>query len=125
MIRAPLVFSFFILIGSACDNVDLRASDVTKYAWLRPFIFEHEHFEGTHNLDLGTLDFGYEYLESYDDFLRNVDSLIKQEKWTLVKSENGVRIIEKEMEQYDGFFKVTTIYLEVDSNSTKAAFKIE
>lgn len=125
MKTAFLTFGLLILICSACDNVDLRASDVTKYAWLRPFIFEHEHFEGTHNLDLGTLDFGYEYLDSYDDFLRNVDSVIKQEKWTLVKSENGVRIIEKEMELYDGFFKVTTLYLKVDSNSREAAFKIE
>lgn len=119
--------SLLFIIGifwSCNDYEDLKKEDVLKYSWLKPFIFSNKEFEGSHNLDLGIMEFQYEYLDSYQDFIEDINDVIIDDGWEQVSHGNNYRIIKKKIEIYENYNKPIKVEIIMDSVNSIVKFKI-
>ena len=124
IIKNGFIFISLISILLACsDNIPLKRSDLDKYPWLVPFLVGNNATEikGSHNIDLGTLEFSYELPVNA---LLKIDSIAKAENWETIKKEELKReyskLISEELK--DGGHVLMKI--EIDSKQNRILFDI-
>jgi hypothetical protein len=119
------ILTIIILLISCSDNVDLKESDVIKYPWLKPFVIGTGNLSGYHNMDLGTMNFKYEYDDAYDEIVNRFNDTIIQYSWTVLSKDEGFWEIEKRFEVYGGQYELTYIKIEIDSLNEQVVFEIK
>lgn len=81
-----LISLLFVL--SCNDNVSLKENDLEKYTWLSPFTKEitYTNFKGSHNIDLGILDFSCTNSDKRTDdvLLLQLDSIANTNQWDIL-----------------------------------------
>jgi hypothetical protein len=120
-----IIFVILVMLSNSCtDNVSLNNSDFNKYPWLMPFIIENNGISGTHNIDLGSMKFKYEYLCEYTCAKNYIDSIILADKWDIKLSTNNLRTVQKEIPIYNGVLEFVTMKIKLDSVHGVAYFEI-
>lgn len=118
----------FIFLFSCSDNVKLSISDIEKYSWLTPFTteFRTAEFEGTHNIDLGTMNFSFKYKDrkSTDIFMK-IDSVAYYENWSIEEKTKLYRKISKFVSEYEKDSSYVSIIIRVDTLKERVFFKVD
>lgn len=112
-----------VLLGCS-DVVELKKTDVIKYPWLTPFILQTENFSGSHNLDLGTMNFKYKYDGTYTQMKGKIDKVIVENGWKLTLVKSNTWEIKKQIEIYEGLNEETEMKIQLDSVKGVAIFDI-
>ena len=113
-----------ILLFSCGDNVSLDTKDLYKYPWLKPFVHERSlcDFHGTHNIDLGILEFDYKIAEILnEEILINLDSVANIEGWDIIEKNHFSRIYNTELPEEVS----VTVRLKIDLLSNRIFFKVQ
>lgn len=89
MTRNNILLLIALIVFYSCgDNVELKESDLKKYSWLTPFcdnslgVFSG----GSHNLDLGQMEFNYELsATSNRNIIYEMDSIAITQQWKVLE----------------------------------------
>lgn len=108
-----ILLAISILLILCSDNVGLKASDVLKCPWLKPFVLDEDNLSRYHNIDLGTMSFKYEYNGAYEEIKGKINGVIIEHNWTVLSRNEMSWEIKKQLEVYDGQYELT--YIEIDS----------
>jgi len=91
-----------LLVNQSCTEVtDFDNDDVHKYPWLSKLLIDYhdQPIQGKHNLDLGTIEFEYSIGSiSKEAFRQHLDSVSAANKWKVIKSEDVMYILQKDIE---------------------------
>jgi hypothetical protein len=90
ILKKSLLLNFLTFILFSCNDIAImQESDLKKYPWLTAFISasNYSEFEGTHNIDIGTIEFSYKIAggKSNRVFVQ-LDSIAKKDNWEILKS---------------------------------------
>ncbi len=108
----------------ACsDNIGVTQEDLEKHSWLKPFILEHSDLSGEHNLDLGTLEFTYHYLQSDAQFSNEINEAILLDNWALNETSNGWNI-KKEIYTFEDSSTLISMKIVQDKEDNRAYFVV-
>lgn len=122
-----LLFIGVITFCSCSDNVDMQETDLKKHPWLTSFLIsEIKNFEGTHNIDIGTMQFSYAIpIKSKDGILINIDSVAKNENWSLISSSVIGREYSKTLKQFQADTEQTFVKIEIDTIENRIRFSVK
>jgi hypothetical protein len=125
--RNFISFMIILFVFNSCsDNLPIKESDLNKYPWLTIFLIgELDDFEGIHNIDVGTIQFSYlNKTMNKDNILMTIDSVAKNQTWTLVNSSINGREYSKSLNQYNIDTEETIIKIEIDSLESRICYTI-
>lgn len=116
-----------LTIISCNDNVGMNKSDLQKYPWLSPFLIsEINGFDGSHQIDIGTLTFSFSLPAVQESNLFNTfDSIAQVESWSLVDSSKLARTYAKKLNQFDADTATTLLIIEMDTIEKRIGFCID
>lgn len=119
------VFVIFVFLCFSCgDTVKLKQEDVVKYEWLKPFVIEVKaNFEGTHDIDNGSLKFTYK-VEDTKYLISKLDKISMVEKWSVNQLNDTMRVYTKDILMYGEVSKKTNITVIYYDNKRKVSFEV-
>ncbi len=122
-----LLFIGVITFYSCSDNVGMKETDLKKYPWLTSFLIsEIKDFEGTHNIDIGTMRFSYAIpIKSKNGILVKIDSVAKNENWSLISSSVIGKEYSKMLNQLQADTEQTFVKIEIDTIENRIRFNIK
>jgi len=105
----------------------MRETDLQKYPWITSFLVEDiNDFKGTHNIDIGTMQFSYTVSKgNKDSILTKMDSIAQNESWKLVGSSVKGREYSKAINQYPANAEQVIIKIEIDTIEKRIHFNIK
>jgi len=115
-----------IFFYSCNDDVKINKSDILKYDWLKPFIIDTlTDLSGTHNLDLGIIDFSTDSKKyKIDDYLLHTDSIAKKGNWIFFKIDNNTREYQKTISQSGFLHENYKIIISINKKENRIYYKI-
>lgn len=119
------VFVIFVFLCFSCgDTVKLKQEDVVKYEWLKPFVIGVEaNFEGTHDIDNGSLKFTYKVKDT-KYLISKLDEISMVEKWSVNQLNDTMRVYTKDILMYGEVSKKTNINVIYYDNKSKVSFDV-
>lgn len=105
----------------------MRETDLQKYPWITSFLMEDiNDFKGAYNIDLGTMQFSYTVTKgNKDSILNKMDSIAKNESWSLVRSSVNGREYSKTLSQYSADAEHVIIKIGIDTIEKRIHFNIK
>lgn len=123
-----LLFIAAIFISSCSDNIELKETDLIKYSWLIPFLNNSlgEFSEGTHNSDLGSMEFSFKVQEKVSgNVIYQIDSISKANNWKILDFTNSSISISKNISENLKDGGKINMDIELDTAMNQLLFKIE
>lgn len=112
-----------ILLLFSCDTVSVNSEDVKKYSEIKPFVLNDRDFQGTHDLDLGILEFSYIIDTANAYALNKIDSVAINNEWNVNKISTYKRNYVKNIKAYPADNEQDTLYFEYDKTRNRLNFK--
>ncbi|WP_285060205.1 hypothetical protein [Pedobacter ginsengisoli] len=115
------IYIWVVLVG--CDQLKVTEDNLKNYPEIQPFILGHKEFEGSHDIDLGSLWFSYKLNKPYTAPFVTLDSIAARHNWIIKSPADDERIYIKKIKSYPANNEADTLHLKFNSKSDQLIFE--